>query len=141
MNMQLDLVIGEVGRWKPEVHCLNEYVEWLRASRRDEHSVASTNLKKSAKRQKRGYGKASRTFKFERGDWVWHVYPSVTGGKLRGRNKGPWLMLAKTGPVTYKIQCSAGAEPLLVNVYKLHATVSGRLWRRTPNLASGWVIR
>ncbi len=28
-------------------------------------------------------------------------------------------MLAKTGPVTYKIQCSAGAEPELVHVDKL----------------------
>ncbi len=117
--MPLDLVTGEVGQQKPEVHCPNEYVEWLHTSLRDVHTVARTNLKKSAKQQKRGYGKASRTVKFQRGDRVWRVCPSVTGGKLHGRNKGPWLVLAKTGPVTYKIQCSAGAKPELVYVDKL----------------------
>ncbi len=47
------------------------------------------------------------------------IYPSVTDEKLRGRNKSPCLVLAKTGPVSYKIQYSAGAEPELVHVDKL----------------------
>ncbi len=54
MIMPLDSVIGEVGWQKPEVHCPNEYVEWLRVSLRDAHTVTRTNLKKSAKQQKRG---------------------------------------------------------------------------------------
>ena len=56
---------------------------------------------------------------FGRGDWVWRVYPPVSGGKLRYRNRGPWLVLAKTGPVTYKIQRHARAEPEFVHVDKL----------------------
>ncbi len=119
MTMPLDLVIGEVSQPKPNVQCPIEYVEWLRASLRDAYSVARANVKKSAKLQNRGYGKASRTVKFQCGDWVWRIYKSVTGGNLHGRNKGPWLVLAKTGPVTYKIQCSAGAEPELLHIDKL----------------------
>ncbi len=106
--MPLDLVIGEVARQKPKVHCPIEYMDWLHASIRDVHTVARVNLKKSAKWQKRGYGEASHIVKFQCGDWVWRVYPSVSGGKQCGRNKGPWPVLSKTGPVTYKTQCSAG---------------------------------
>ncbi len=49
MTMPLDLVTGEVGRPKLDVHWPNGYVEWLRNSIRDVHSVARTSLKKSAK--------------------------------------------------------------------------------------------
>ena len=49
--MPLDLVIGEIGWQKPKVHCPNEYVEWLRASLSDAHTVARTNLKKSNDRR------------------------------------------------------------------------------------------
>ncbi len=100
MTMPLDVVIGEVGRQKPDVQALssmwNGYTLLLEMP-----TVTRANLKKSAKRQKRGYGEASCTVKFQRGDWVWRVYPSVPGGKLHGKNRGPWLVLAKTGPVTW----------------------------------------
>ena len=75
MTMPLDLVIGDFGCEQPEVHCPMEYIEWLRRSIRDAQAMARTNLKKAAKCQKRGYGKASRTAVFQLGDWVWHVYP------------------------------------------------------------------
>ncbi len=48
---------------------------------------------------------------------MWRVYPPVSGGKLRYRNRGPWLVLAKTGPVTYKIHARAESE--FVHVDKL----------------------
>ncbi len=32
---------------------------------------------------------------------------------------GPWLVLVKTGPVTYKMQCHPQAEPDMVHVDKL----------------------
>ncbi len=38
------------------------------------------------------------------------MFTPVSGGKLRYRNRRPWLVLAKTSPVTYKIQCHARAE-------------------------------
>ena len=50
---------------------------------------------------------------------MWRVYPPVSGGKLRYRNRGPWLVLAKTSSVTYKIQHHAKAEPEFVHVHKL----------------------
>ncbi len=119
MTMPLDLVIGDVGRERPDVHCPTEYVEWLRGSIRDANAIARANLKKAAKCQKNGYGKTSRSAVFRRGDWVWRVYPPVSGGKLHYRNRGPWLVLAKTGPVAYKIQRHATAEPEFVHIDKL----------------------
>ncbi len=86
MTMPIDLVIGEVGRQRPEVHCPVEYLEWLLGSIRDAHTLARANLKKAAKWQKRGYGEASRDTSFKRGGWVWRVYPPVSGGKLRYKN-------------------------------------------------------
>ncbi len=41
------------------------------------------------------------------------------GGKLRYTNRGPWLVLAKTRPVTYKIQRHPQADPEIVHVDKL----------------------
>ncbi len=57
--MPLDLVIGDVGRERPDVYCPTEYVEWLRGSIRDAHAIARANLKKAAKHQKKGYGETS----------------------------------------------------------------------------------
>ncbi len=51
--MPLDLVIGDVGREWPDIHCPTEYVEWLCGSIRDAHAIARTNLKKAAKHEKR----------------------------------------------------------------------------------------
>ncbi len=41
------------------------------------------------------------------------------GGKLRYTNHGPWLVLAKTGPVTYKIQRHPQADLEIVHVDNL----------------------
>ncbi len=95
MDMPVDLVFGEVGWERPAVHCPCEYVEWLRGSIKDAHTSARTNLKKVNKRQKRGYGAPSRTVSFQHGDWVWRTYPPISGGKLRCRNREPWLVLAR----------------------------------------------
>ncbi len=119
MTMPIDLVIGEVGQQRPNVHCPVEYVEWLKGSIRDAHTLARENLKKATKRQKKGYGEASQNVCFQRGDWVWRVYPPVSGGKLHYKNRGPWLVLAKVSSVTYKIQRHTGAEPEIVHVDKL----------------------
>ncbi len=50
---------------------------------------------------------------------MWRVYSPVSGGELRYRNQGPWLVLAKASPMTYKIQCHARAHPEFVHVDKL----------------------
>ncbi len=74
-----DLVIGDVSRQWPEVNCPIEYVEWLHGSIWDDHALARANLKKAAKRQKRGYAEASRNVCFQHHDWVWRIYPPVSG--------------------------------------------------------------
>ncbi len=48
MTLPIDLVIG--------VHCPIEYVKWLCGSIWDAHAIARANLKKTVKRQKKGYG-------------------------------------------------------------------------------------
>ncbi len=70
MNLLAYLVFGEMGRERPAVHCPCEYVEWLRGSIRDAHTLARANLKKAAKLQKRSYGESNLTVNFQCGDWV-----------------------------------------------------------------------
>ncbi len=82
------------------------------------HSRAQKTLKTATKRQRRGYGEPNRIVRFHRGEWVWRAYP-CQGGKLRYTNRGPWLVLAKTGPVTYKIQRHPQADPEIVHMDKL----------------------
>ncbi len=98
--------------------CPYEYVEWINDSLRRPHDCARKTLKASAKRQSRSYYKPNRIVRFHRGEWVWRAYPRQ-GGKLRYTNRGPWLVIAKAGPVMYKIQRHPQAEPDSMHVDKL----------------------
>ncbi len=117
MKLPLDLMLGDMGPEQPKYECPYEYVEWIKDSLRRASSRARKMLKTSAKRQRRGYGKPNRIVQFHRGEWVWRAYPRQ-GGKLRYTNRGPWLVLAKTGSVTYKIQRYPQADPYIVLVDK-----------------------
>ncbi len=118
MTLPLDLMLGDTGPEQPKYECPYEYVEWIKDSLRHTHSRARKTLKISAKCQRRRYGKPNRIVRFHRGEWVWTAYPRQ-GGKLRYTNRGPWLVLAKTAPVTYKIQRHPQAEPKIIHVDKL----------------------
>ncbi len=118
MTLPMDLMLGDTGPEQPGQECPYEYVEWIKDSLRRAHSRARKTLKTSAKRQRRGYGEPNRIVRFQHGEWVWRAYPHQ-GGKLRYTNRGPWLVLAKMGPVTYKIQCHPQADPEIVHVDKL----------------------
>ncbi len=48
------------------------------------------------------------------------IVESVVGTALQN-----WVVLTKTSPVTYKIQCHAGDERKIVHVHKLPAYQSG----------------
>ncbi len=118
MTLPLDLMLGDTGPKQPEQECPYEYVEWIKDSLRRANSRARKTLKTAAKRHRRGYGEPNRIVRFHRGEWVWRAYPSQ-GGMLRYTNRGPWLVLANTGPVTYKIQRHPQADPEIVHVDKL----------------------
>ncbi len=118
MTLPLDLMLGDTGPEQPEQECPYEYVEWIKDSLCHAHSRARKTLKTAAKRQRQGYGEPNRIVRFHRGEWVWRAYPRQAG-KLRYTNHGPWLVLAKTGPVTYKIQRHPQADPEIVHVDKL----------------------
>ncbi len=82
------------------------------------HSRVHKKLKTSAKHQHRGYGEPNQIVRFHSREWVWRAH-SRQGGKLRYTNRGPWLVLAKTGPVMYNIQRHSQADPEIVHVDKL----------------------
>ncbi len=64
MTMPIDLVVSEVGQQRPNVHCPVQYVEWLKGSIWDAHTLAKENLKKAAKRQKKAMVKPVEMFVF-----------------------------------------------------------------------------
>ena len=49
MTMPIYLVVGEVGQQRPNVYCPIEYVEWLKRSIQDAHTLVRENLKKLRK--------------------------------------------------------------------------------------------
>ena len=117
MTLSLDLMLGDTGPEQPEHECPYEYVEWIKDSLRRAHSRARKTLETSAKRYRHGYGEPNRIVRFHRGEWVWRGYLRQ-GGKLRYTNRGPSLVLAKMGPVTFKIQRHPQAEPNIMHVDK-----------------------
>ncbi len=116
-TLPLDLMHETLGPKKPECECPYEYVDWITDSLRRAHSRARKTLKIPAKRQRRGYGDPNRIVRFQCGEWVWRAYP-LQGGKLRYTDRGPWLVLAKTGPVMYKIQHHPQADPEIIHVLR-----------------------
>ncbi len=118
MTLPMDLMLGDTGPEQAAKECPYEYAEWINDSLHRAHDCTRKTLKTSAKCQHRSYGQPNRVVRFHRGEWVWRAYPQQ-GGKLRYTNRGPWLVLAKTGPVTYKIQRHSQAEPDIVHVDKL----------------------
>ncbi len=117
MTLPLDLMLGDTGPEQAAKECRYEHVEWINDSLCRAHDRACKTLRTSAKRQCRSYGEPNRIHRFHPGKWVWRTFPRQ-GGKLHYANRGPWLVLAKTGPVTYKIQRHPQAEPDIVHVDK-----------------------
>ena len=118
MVMPVDLQF-DVGNRLRTPECPVEYVEWLRQSLRDCHDFARQRLQQSARRQKKAYQEKTREVQFARGDWVWKNQPQLFPGKLYKKNTGPWLILAKMGPVNYKVQKDENSRPKIVHVDKL----------------------
>ena len=118
MAMPIDLQF-DLGNRALVPSCPVAYVEWLRQSLQNSHDFARDQLVKSALRQKKNYQDRSRDVHFKRGDWVWKVMPQLRPGKLYKKNEGPWLVLARTGPVNYRIQRRPKASAKVVHVDKL----------------------
>jgi hypothetical protein len=118
MTMPIDLQV-DTGLKDEASPCQTAYVQWLKSSLQRGHELARQQLGKSAKRQKKTYEERVRDVQFTRGDWVWRAYPSLLPGKLRKKNIGPWLVLARKGEVTYLIQRNSTSEPTVVHVDKL----------------------
>ena len=103
--------------------CPVEYVEWLKQTLYLGHDVARRKLKQAAERQKKGYQEKCRSVSFTRGDWVWKVDSVFRVGKLHEKNKGPVLVVSRTGPVNYEIQETDGGRKSILHVDKLYPYV------------------
>ncbi len=97
--------------------CPIEYVEWVRDAMCEGFEHVRLNLGRAAERQKRYYDRRAVTQTYSPGEWVLRLYPPGTSrSKLNYHYIGPYLVIRKTGEVTYEIQLSPQAPTVVVHV-------------------------
>jgi len=114
--------IDLVTQQPPEKRNTEDYVDFVERVTKYAHEKARECLKAQAERRKQYYDMKVNRTEFQKHDWVWYFYPRKRTGKSMKWQKlytGPFLVLAKLGPVTYAIQKSLRADPLIVHVDKL----------------------
>ena len=115
ITLPVDLMYGTEPSASEEL-CPIEYVEWMREATAASFRFARQHLQKAAERQKKNYDKSAGQRQFERGQWVLRFYPpNLNKNKLNSRYVGPYLVLGRTSEVTYKIQSSEDATPVIVH--------------------------
>ena len=55
---------------------------------------------------------------------MWKVDSVFHAGKLHEKNKGPFLIVSRTGPVTFEIQETEGGRKSIIHVDKLYQYVA-----------------
>jgi hypothetical protein len=101
---------------------LEDFVDVTERNMKYAHQLARDHLKCQAARRKKLYDMRVNFTEFKRHDWVWYFYPRKRVGKSPKWQRlytGPFLVIDRLGPVTYRIQRSAKADPLIVHVDKL----------------------
>ena len=111
---------NDVGLREVLPQCPVAYVEWLRQTMNTGHDLARDKLKMAAARQKKNYQEKCREVSFRAGDWVWRVDSVSKSGKLHPKNLGPYLVVEKAGPVTYRIQAAPEGRVATLHVDKLY---------------------
>jgi hypothetical protein len=106
----------------PDESSIEDFVDQVAFNIQYAHQCARDTLKTQTLRRKRLYDMRVNSTSFQRHDWVWYYYPRRYSGKSPKWQRfynGPFLVLDRIGPVTYRIQKSAKADPLIVHVDKL----------------------
>ena len=99
-----------------------EYVVRQRRRIQEAYEYVREFSGKMAMQQKRRYDLRVKPKKFERGDWVWYLYPRRRVGKSpkwASLYTGPYLVVRVLGSLTYQIQKSRRANMQVVHVDKL----------------------
>ena len=89
------------------------------------YNLAREQLSSQTSRRKTYYEMNMKTRKFQPGDWVLYFYPRRWKGrspKWERMYAGPFLVIEQISPVTFLIQKSEKADPLVVHVDKLKLT-------------------
>ena len=125
----------------PDESSIEDFVDQVAFNIQYAHQCARDTLKTQTLRRKRLYDMRVNSTSFQRHDWVWYYYPRRYSGKSPKWQRfynGPFLVLDRIGPVTYRIQKSAKADPLIVHVDKLKVyegkTPTSWLLQPTSNL-------
>jgi hypothetical protein len=89
------------------------------------YNLAREQLSSQTSRRKTYYEMNMKTRKIQPGDWVLYFYPRRWKGrspKWERMYAGPFLVIEQISPVTFLIQKSEKADPLVVHVDKLKLT-------------------
>lgn len=113
-TLPIDLMYPIFDKMSPK--CPNKYAQWVACQMKDNFAFVRENTQKAARRQKRNYDARTRDHEYSVGDWVWRWYKPLTENKLNFPFMGPYLVVAKIGEVTYKIQGNSGARIISIHV-------------------------
>src|SRR6266571_7700535 len=86
---------------------LDDYAIGLVKDMREFTNIAKKRIERSVIQSKSRYDKMRKDVKYEVGDLVWIYYPRRTVGKpekLTHFYKGPYKILEKCSPVTYRVE-------------------------------------
>ena len=89
---------------------------------RDSYRLVCDSLQRSAERRKQRYDLRVKGKKFAVGDKVYYFYPRRRMGvspKWQQFYDGPYEVVGQLGPITYRIQKSSRAKPVVMHVDKL----------------------
>ena len=122
-RLPIDLVYGapEAG---PLYESSDDFVARRQELFRECHRIVRDKLQRSAERQKRRYDLRVKERQFNLGDMVYYFYPRRRAGlspKWQRFYEGPYDVVERLGPVTYRIRKSPRSNPLVVYVDKLKA--------------------
>ena len=118
MALPVDLIY-DTSTGVPQGLCPIEYVEWVKDAMAENYDFVRNRLGKAANRQKTLYDQKAKQRNFEPGSWVLRLYPPLERDKLNPKYTGPYLVLEKTGEVTYRIQRSETSQPVVVHIDQL----------------------
>ena len=141
--LPIDLVCGIPALEKVSYADQSEFVEERRDMLNRAFCIVRQHLKTSVDRNKKYYDSKVKPNKFNRGDWIYYYYPRKYAGRSPKWQKlyiGPMLVLKVLSPVTYLIQRSARAKPLVTHVDKLKACTGPvpKSWlAEKPSLVTG----
>ena len=98
------------------IACPIAYVEWMRQAMEINFERVRSELQRATRRQKKYYDQRAQNRSFSVGEWVLRWYPPAHTDKLNNPYIGPYLVIDKLGPVTYKIQKSRVSAPITAHV-------------------------